>query len=526
MSNELVFADETPEPELAPDLAPWNVLIVDDEPTVHEVTKLVMAGFVMDRRPLHFLHCYSADEARALLAQRDDIALILLDVVMENEHAGLELARHIREDLHNLNVRIVLRTGQAGQAPEERVIRDYDINDYKEKTELTRRKLITVFYAGLRGYRDLMRIEHARAGLRRSIEAITQVSDSNNLRTFASAVLDQLNYLLDLNGEGLYASRLSTYTASSVEGQVTVLAATGSYARLLVNEEISSLPAQVRDALTRALAEKASHHGQRHYVGYYRTRSGNENVIYMVFPEPVATSAIELLGIFSSSVAITYDNLLMREEIESAQRATIDLLGRTIERRMQEPDSHASRVGELAALLASRLDMSGRDVEFMRQAAALHDVGKVQLAEQLLTKPGPLSEEEWVIMKTHARLGFDLLSGSNTRVHQLGAVIALEHHERWDGSGYPRGLAGEQISIGGRIAALADVLDALVSPSYYKQAWTLDDALSHIAAHSGKHFDPRLVEVLGANRKSIEAIYREPAAPMAFEAAEQARTGF
>ncbi len=130
-----------------------------------------MAGFEMDGRLLEFSHCYSAPEARAKLGSPNHIALILLDVVMKTEHAGLELARHICEDIGNLNVRIILRTGQPGQAPEEQVIKDYDINDYKEKTDLTRRKPITVFYAGLRAYRDLMRIEHARQGLRRSIES-------------------------------------------------------------------------------------------------------------------------------------------------------------------------------------------------------------------------------------------------------------------------------------------------------------------------------------------------------------------
>ena len=150
MTDDLVFSDEQEAEQTHGHTSkPWQVLVVDDEPAVHEVTKLVMSDFEMDGRRLEFTHCYSAAEARTLLGQRNDIALILLDVVMESEHAGLDLAKYIREDLGNLNVRIVLRTGQPGQAPEEQVIRDYDINDYKEKTDLTRRKLITVFYAGL-----------------------------------------------------------------------------------------------------------------------------------------------------------------------------------------------------------------------------------------------------------------------------------------------------------------------------------------------------------------------------------------
>ena len=298
MSDDLVFNDELPTPVLQKGGLPWQVLVVDDEPAVHEVTKLVMAGFEMDGRPLQFTHCYSAAEARGVLSAPNDIALILLDVVMETEHAGLDLARCIREDIKNLNVRIILRTGQPGQAPEEQVIKDYDINDYKEKTDLTRRRLITVFYAGLRAYRDLMRIEHARVGLQRSIEAISQIYDSRSLRSFASAVLEQVNMLLNLNGEGLCASRTSAFTANATKGQIRVLAATDAYSQLMEGEDLANLPTEVQTALQRVLLERTSHYGDLHYAGYFRTKAGSESMIYMVFPESVKDDARELLEIF------------------------------------------------------------------------------------------------------------------------------------------------------------------------------------------------------------------------------------
>ena len=130
---DLEFAPEGQPAVQASVLDPWVILIVDDEPQVHEVTELVMADFEFGGRHLLFLHAYSAAEARSLLLGRDDVALILLDVVMESEHAGLDLAREIREGMGNARSRIVLRTGQPGQAPEEHVIKHYDINDYKEK---------------------------------------------------------------------------------------------------------------------------------------------------------------------------------------------------------------------------------------------------------------------------------------------------------------------------------------------------------------------------------------------------------
>ncbi len=507
MSDDLVFSDELPTPVLRKEQAPWQVLVVDDEPAVHEVTKLVMAGFEMEGRPLQFTHCYSAAEARTVLCAPNDFALILLDVVMETEHAGLDLARYIREDIGNRNVRIVLRTGQPGQAPEEQVIRDYDINDYKEKTDLTRRRLITVFYSGLRAYRDLMRIEHARLGLRRSIEAISQICDSDNLRNFASAVLEQVNYLLNLNGEGLCASHLSTYAANAANGNIRVLAATEAYSQLLVGQDVDKLPAEVREALDRVLTEKASHHGDKHYAGYFRTKAGSESLIYMVFPEPVNDSARELLELFSRNVAITYDGLLLREDIQHTQRTTISILGGAIEKRSIQPEQHLRRIGEIAALLAEKSGASCADVELIRMAATLHDVGKSCVADQILTKPGPLTTEEWDAVKTHAPQGHALLSRSSASVHMLGAVAALEHHEHWDGSGYPQGLSGENISLVGRISAIADVLDSLVSASCYKKAWPLQEALTYLNTHSGQQFDPGLIAVLNAHLQAVEKIY-------------------
>jgi response regulator RpfG family c-di-GMP phosphodiesterase len=506
MSDDLVFDDEDPSLPALPRAAPWYVLIVDDEPAVHEVTKLVMTGFEMDGRSLEFLHCYSAREARGVLASRDDIALILLDVVMETEHAGLDLARYVREELKNTNVRIVLRTGQPGQAPEEQVIRDYDINDYKEKTDLTRRKMITVFYAGLRAYRDLMRIENARKGLRRSLEAISRVYESRNLATFASAVLEQLNYLLNVNGEGVCASYLSSQPASTLDRKVRVLAATSAYANLL-NGGVDELPPEVRAALDRVMREKMSHHGERHYAGYYLTQAGSESMIYMVFPEPISDAARELLELFSCNVAVTYDNLLMREELAQSQQASVDLLGEAVEKRLAEGGAHIARVCDIAALLADKLGMSERDTILVRQAAALHDIGKAGVPDHILAKAGALTEDEWAQVKAHTHLGQERLAKSPLPAHQLAALVAQQHHEHWDGGGYPQGLAQEQISPAARIAAVADVLDSLLRQSSYKTPWTLEDALAHLRAASGKQFDPRLIDIVFAELDAIKGLY-------------------
>ena len=503
--NDLMFAPEGDGDGLTAPKAPWVVMVVDDEPQVHEVTELVMADFEFAGRHLLFLHAYSAAEAREMLKQRDDVALILLDVVMENEHAGLDLAREIREVMRNHRSRIVLRTGQPGQAPEEQVIRDYDINDYKEKTELTKRKLVTVFFAALRAYRDILTIEQSKAALRRSIEAIQRLYDSNDLRVFASAVLDQVAHLLGDEARGLCANR--AYAASHIEGKLHVLAATPEFAGLLDADGMAHIPTDVQDALDRAEREQRGHFDDRHHVGYYRTGRGSVSLLYMAFSGKVDAEMHELLEVFCANVAISYERLLLREEVQETQRATLLLLTEAMERRSQEGGAHVRRIAELSSLLGEAWGMSSDDLETLRLAAPLHDVGKIGIPDTILGKPGKLDASEWAQMQTHARIGYELLSRSERHILKLGSQIAHEHHERWDGQGYPRGLAGDNISLAARIVGLADVLDSLLSDRVYKQRWNFETALDYIESQSGLHFDPRLVTLLTNRIDKVRAIY-------------------
>ncbi|XLZ72821.1 HD domain-containing phosphohydrolase [Massilia sp. SR12] len=507
VDDDMLFDDdETPPP--AASAQPWEILIVDDEQAVHQVTELVMSDFEFDGRRVHFTHCYSGTEARALLAAPGKFALILLDVVMESEHAGLELVRYIREELVDRNVRIVLRTGQPGQAPQALVLKTYDINDYREKTELTHAKLSTVFYSGLRAYRDLMRLERARLGLRRSVDAITQVCDSDNLRHFCSAVLEQASALLGHAAEGVCASRLSAYAAARQPGRLQVLAVTPAYAGLQRQESLEHLPAPVRDAFVRCMAEQADHFGPLYYACYYRTREGNESLLYMSFSEPVEAEGRELLGLFAANVAITYEKLLAREEAEATQSAIIHILGEALESRSAASGGHVERVGEIAAMLGQAVDMPDGAVRQLRQAAPLHDIGHAGIPDAILNQPGPLDAAQRARMQGHSEIGWQMLSRSQQPVLKLAARIAREHHERWDGAGYPQGLRGADISLAARITALADFVDAMVSPRCYRPPHTLQRAIEEVREGSGSRFDPALANLLLQNTDYLHNLYR------------------
>jgi HD-GYP domain-containing protein (c-di-GMP phosphodiesterase class II) len=196
-------------------------------------------------------------------------------------------------------------------------------------------------------------------------------------------------------------------------------------------------------------------------------------------------------------------NELLEEEIRartSELRATelevIQRLGHAVESRDEETGDHIGRMSELCHRLALAAGMDVEDAELLRHASAMHDVGKIAIPDSILRKPGPLTAEEWEIMKRHTTIGGDLLAGSRSPLVQMGEVVARTHHERWDGSGYPAGLSGEDIPLIGRISAVCDVFDALISVRPYKRAWSVDETLQEIARQSGHHFDPRLAGLL------------------------------
>lgn len=212
----LEFVDE----DGASDSDEWKIIIVDDEENVHYLTKQILSNFAFERKSLRFLSAYSAAEARELARLHPDAAVILLDVMMDGNKAGLEVVKYIREVLNNRLVRIILRTGQPHEAPEETVIRDYDINDYKEKTELTARKLTTTMIASLRSYRDIVTLENNRKGLEKTLESSAALLEAQSLKRLASCILTQLLSILSIN---------SSRRAAAISGLVAVKEANGEF---------------------------------------------------------------------------------------------------------------------------------------------------------------------------------------------------------------------------------------------------------------------------------------------------------
>ena len=506
-SDLLSFSDEESIAASGRGGARWKILIVDDEEEVHAVTKLALSDFEFAGRGLLLLSAYSAAEAERMLSLHVDIALILLDVVMETEDSGLELVRHVRDVLSNRFVRIVLRTGQPGQAPERRVVTEYDINDYKEKTELTSQKLFTTVYTALSAYRALVGLDANRRGLVKVIEASASIFERQSLSQFTEGVLEQVAALLFFDQEVVLVKSIGIASDSYYTHQ-EILAAGQTDRDYLGQDPRVVLPAAVNERIQRAFREQQSQIEEEYFAGYLETRTGLRAVIYVAGASPIRPPDQNLLELFFRNITVGLENLYLRQDIDASQEEMVYLLGDAVESRCGETGNHVRRVAEYARELALLHGMDQRDAEILRAAAPLHDVGKIATPDAILKSPHKLSPQEWEIMKQHTLEGARVLSTSMRPVLQAAAIVAAQHHENWDGTGYPSQLAGEDIHIYGRIVALADVLDALGSERCYKKAWELNQIIDFLREQSGRKFDPALTALLLDNLPLFSEIRR------------------
>ena len=207
--------------------------------------------------------------------------------------------------------------------------------------------------------------------------------------------------------------------------------------------------------------------------------------------EPIYNESQKCIG-----YSATRHDITVQKEIEDIQKEIIFTMGSIGESRSRETANHVRRVAEYSRILASEYGLNKEECEMLKQASPMHDIGKVAIPDAILNKPSKLTSDEMQIMKSHASIGYSMLSSSNRPLLKIASTVALEHHENWDGTGYPNQIKGEGIHIYGRITALADVFDALGSRRCYKEAWEDEKLLEYIKSESGKKFDPRLVEIL------------------------------
>jgi len=509
-ADDADFLDDTSEEEVSQDECPWNILIVDDEEGVHDVTTFALKRFTFDDRPLKFLHAYSSIEAKKILQKHSNIALILLDVVMETEHAGLDLVKIIRRGLKNESSRIVLRTGQAGKAPEYKVIRDYDINDYKTKTELTANKLSTLVYSTLRAYRDIITLQKSKLGLEKLIVVSRMITSKGSLNSFGElnnfiqVTMKQLGNILNLDGTTLFSCETSAFELGDTDASLTKYSP-DSGTNEIKKTEILKISDSKQEIINEAISKRCNIF-QKNQLVMYCSSQGHTILFFARINHSLSELDINLLNIFTENLVVILENILLNELVTDSQKEMVYRLGEVVESRSNETGFHVKRVAYYSELLARLLGLPEEEIEFIKTASPMHDIGKISIPDAILTKPAKLTAEEWALMQTHSQRGYDILAGSHLKILDISAIIALTHHEKWDGSGYPNGIKGTDIHLYGRIAAIADVFDALGSDRVYKKKWPLEKILKLLQEESGKHFDPDLVKLFLENIDEFTAI--------------------
>jgi signal transduction histidine kinase/CheY-like chemotaxis protein len=289
----------------------WKVAVIDDDGAVHDGTRFALYDYVLNGHGLEIISAYSAAEGREMLRTHPDTAVVLLDVVMESEVAGLDLVDYIRNELKNETVRIILRTGQPGQAPERRVIIDYDINDYKAKTELTADKLFTTLTSALRSYQQLQRMEETRRGLEIIIDAAAKLFDFRSMQRLAEGVLTQIASLLKVDCAGILVLR----DDGDNDEHFSVLAGSGCYQQYT---GVHPLDKELRRLIEAAFARRRHEFHAKRSVLYIKTAIGREVVVLLEAARFLSDTDRALVEVFCSKLSVAFDNVILYEELQEA----------------------------------------------------------------------------------------------------------------------------------------------------------------------------------------------------------------
>src|ERR1700730_10145878 len=443
----------------------WKIAVIDDDAAVHEGTRFALYDYTLRGQGIEIISAYSAQEGRELMRSVPDIAVILLDVVMETDDAGLKLVDFIRTQLKNESVRIILRTGQPGQAPERQVIVDYDINDYKAKTELTADKLFTSLTAALRSYQQIQRMVETRRGLEMIIEGASTLYDFKSMQRLAEGVLTQIASLLNVECGGILVLR----DAGGAQEKFSVLAGSGCYRRFAGAMSAGALDAMLQQAVLSAFERRTHHFLAKLSVLYVDASSKREVVVVLETARPMSATDRALVEVFCSRLSVAFDNVILYDQLHEANIR--------LEERVRE------RTHELTAVnqrLASQWTQLRRSNEFKKEilGTVAHDLrnplgvilGRAEMMNELATT-NPVQIEKIKDQLGHIRASATQLT---EMVNDLISDAMMDAHNI--------AIRREQVDL---VAMLGEIVDAnralaekksqsvqLIAPA--RQMWSCD----------------------------------------------------
>ncbi|WP_448384906.1 HD domain-containing phosphohydrolase [Fervidobacterium sp.] len=439
-----------------------KVMIVDDSKTVHAELSSILSELSWNGKNLDIEHTYGYEEFKKIFVP-EKYALVITDLVMESDDAGIKVINHIRHTCNDKKTRIILMTANPEKIPTDLLTRDYDINAYIEKKSLSPFSTKLTVLSMLKTYQDITSLEQAIVTLENVAANASEMSLPELLintffqvRTFLSLKKPDIK----LNGE------------------------------IFVNNE-------------RIFPPKFMNSENLEYRYDFRTKVQENNILFVVY------SSKQLNSLETSYIRSLLKNLqrsLISTKYPDIEEEFIIMLSKVVEAKSEETGDHVNRVAELSYYLAEYLGFSSSDAKLIKKASALHDIGKVGVPDYILNKPGKLDDKEFSIIKEHSLIGFEILRDSTLNIFEIGAVVALEHHERWDGSGYPYGLQGEEIAIEARIVQVADVFEALTHDRCYRPAWPIEKAVEYMNDMKGRQFDPMIIDAFNKHLKDMIAI--------------------
>ena len=390
MSDEdlVLFADEegAPATDGVTPAKVWKIAIIDDDQAVHDGTRFALYDYALNGEGIEIVSAFSAEEGRKLLAQHPDVAVVLLDVVMETETAGLDLVEYIRKDLGNEMVRIILRTGQPGQAPERRVIVDHDINDYKAKTELTADKLFTALTAAIRSYQQLLRMEETRRGLEIIIDAAARLFDLHSMQRLAEGVLTQIGSLLKVDCAGMLVLR-EALEGAQPDG-FSVIAGSGVYAPIVGEGGATRLSLEVRGLVEKAFQTRSHQFLDRNSALYIRTASGREVAVVLEAVKRLTDTDKTLVEVFCGKLSIAFENVLLYSRLQEAN-ATLER--RVVERTRELTEANARLDAQRETLKranAFKIDLLGMVAHDLKNPISVI-LGRAEIIGELIDRPEP-----------------------------------------------------------------------------------------------------------------------------------------
>ncbi len=447
-----------------------HILIVDDNPK-----NIQLAANVLKSVANYQVYFATSGEAALVQLEKRTYDLILLDIMMPGID-GFETAKRIKANPSISHIPIIFLTANANQ---ESIVKAFELGaeDYVTKPfnqlELISRVKTHVELFRIRSH--LAQDAHQKEQL---LEQYKKVVDIASI-VYKVDADEKINYVND------EYSIMSGYRMNEIIGRK---------ATDIFHPDVSE---KLIDEIRKVTARGQVWQGKLDHVKQDGSKFITDTTIMPI---------LNINGDIHEYISVSHDItpiVTIKQEIQDTQKELLYRLGEISEIRSEETGQHVRRVSEMVGVLAKAYGMDDAEVELIKTAAPMHDVGKIGIPDSLLLKPGLFTDEERDEMKAHTTIGYHLFKNSTRKMLSTAAIIAHEHHEKWDGTGYPQGLKGENIHIYGRITAIADVFDALTHKRIYKEAWSIEETLEFIKAESGASFEPKLVDLFFENLDEI-----------------------